>query len=156
MEGSILRAMPSGSRLPLVACSLATAAALAVSLAACSSSSGSGSSSIVGEWSTPIPNGTATEKWYFDSDGTCGLVLQQNNVSICGTQSCSYTFDGSTLSLTTSTTTSGVTTSTTYIETVAFTSGGSSATVTPTGCDAGTCAAAIYTRVNSSGDNTCP
>ncbi|HEY1697258.1 MAG TPA: hypothetical protein VGG39_34090 [Polyangiaceae bacterium] len=129
--------------------------ALAFGLAACSSSKSS-DASIVGEWSTPIPNGSASENWYFDSDGTCGLILQQNAVSVCDTSSCTYTFDGSSLQLTTSTATDGVTTSTTYVETVTFASGGGSATVTPTGCDAGACAAATYTRIDSNGDHTCP
>ncbi|MGH7294080.1 MAG: hypothetical protein ACRELB_04060 [Polyangiaceae bacterium] len=151
MRATLRTAPPFLALLSLGAFSCAAAA----SALACSSSSFSSSGSIVGEWSTPIPNGTATEKWFFNSDGTCGLVLQQNNLSICGTSSCTYTFDGTTLSLTTTSTTNGVTTSTTYVETVAFASDGSSATVTSS-CEAGACPAATYTRVSSNGDNTCP
>ncbi len=148
-------------RVPLVAVSLA-----ALGVLACSSSSGSGSS-IVGEWTTgTIDSGVlsgATEQWFFDSNGTCGLILTQGTTSDCSSSGCTYTFDGSTLTIKTSSMgPNGVTTTTTYTESVTFTNGGSSANVT-TACsssDAGaTCsgaAVATYTRVNSNGDNSCP
>ncbi len=132
---------------------------VALGVLACSSSSGSGSS-IVGEWSTPA--GSTTEEWFFDSNGTCGLILTQGTTSYCSSSGCTYTFDGSTLTIKTSSLgPNGVTTTTTYTESVTFTNGGSSANVT-TGCsssDAATCsgaAVAVYTRVNSNGDNACP
>ena len=119
---------------------------------ASSSSSGSGSS-IVGEWSTSA--GSTTEEWFFDSNGTCGLIVTQGATSYCSSSGCTYTFDGSTLTIKTSSTgPNGVTTTTTYSETVAFASGDNSATVTQ--ADAGTGGAATYTRVNSNGDNSCP
>jgi len=143
-------------RVPFVAVSLA-----ALGVLACSSSSGSGSS-IVGEWSTSATNGSTTEEWFFDSNGTCGLILTQGTTSYCSSSGCTYTFDGSTLTVKTSSMgPNGVTTTMTYTESVTFTNGGSSASVT-TACgagDAATCsgaAVATYTRVNSNGDNSCP
>ena len=124
----------------------------------CSSSgSSSGAGEIQGEWSTPGAAGAGTDKWFFNADGTCGLVVMENNTSLCSTTGCSYTFAGSTLSLTTSTTAGGVTQSTTYTETVVFSNGGSTATVTAT-CDAGKCFSTVstYTRVNSNAQTSCP
>ena len=152
--GDIVAFMRALSAIPI--CALLCSLGALSSLSGCSGASpSSASATIVGEWSTPIPNGTATEDWFFNSDDTCGLILQQNNLSVCGTSSCTYSFDGSTLSLTTTTTSGGTSTSTTYIETVAFTSGGSSATITPP-CEAGTCVSQVYTRVSSDDGTKCP
>jgi hypothetical protein len=131
---------------------------LALGVLACSGAfTSSTGPSIVGDWSTPIPKTAATEKWFFDSDGKCGLVLQQNNLSVCGTSSCTYSFAGNTLTVTTTTTSNGTTMTDTYVETVSFSSDGNSATVNPSGCDGGsTCVAAIYTRIDSSDNHTCP
>jgi hypothetical protein len=128
-------------------------AGLGLLAVACSSSSSG--SSIVGEWSTPVgTGGKATEDWFFNSDGTCGVVVMQNGTSVCST-GCKYTFNGTALDVTTSTTTNGATTSTTYDETVAFENGGSTASVTG-GCDSSVCLAVTYTRINSNSSNACP
>jgi hypothetical protein len=127
---------------------------VALGVCACSSSSGSGSA-IVGEWSTSS-TGNGVEEWFFNSNGTCGVLLAQNNVSICTSSSCTYTFDGTTLSLTTATTSSsGATTTTTNDWTIAFTQGGSAAMVTGA-CESSVCASLTFTRVNSNDGNRCP
>ncbi len=126
---------------------------VALGVSACSSSSGAGSA-IVGEWSTSNA-GSGVEEWFFNSNGTCGVLLTQNKVSVCTSSSCSYTFDGTTLSLTTATTSSGMTSTTTNDYTIAFTQGGSSATVTGA-CESSVCASLTFTRVNSNDGNSCP
>ncbi len=127
---------------------------VALGVSACSSSSGSGSA-IVGEWSTSGA-GNGVEEWFFNSNGTCGVLLVENKVSVCTSSSCTYTFDGTTLSLTTGTTSSsGATSTTTNDYTIAFTQGGSSATVTGA-CESSVCASLTFTRVNSNDGNSCP
>jgi hypothetical protein len=75
---------------------------------------------------------------------------------VCTSSSCTYTFDGTTLSLTTATTSGGGATSTTTNDyTIAFTQGGSSATVTGA-CESSVCASLTFTRVNSNDGNSCP
>lgn len=125
---------------------------VALGVSACSSSSGSGSA-IVGEWSTS--NAGTVEEWFFNSNGTCGVLVAENKASVC-TSSCTYTFDGTTLSLTTATTSgSGAGSTTTNDYTIAFTQGGSSATVTGA-CESSVCTSLTFTRVNSNDGNSCP
>jgi hypothetical protein len=126
---------------------------VALGVSACSSSSGSGSA-IVGEWSTPSAS-NGLEEWFFDSNGTCGVLLAQNQVRVCTSSSCSYTFDGTTLSLTTATTSGGATSTTTNDYTIAFAQGGNLATVTGA-CESSVCASLTFTRVNSNDGNSCP
>jgi hypothetical protein len=128
-------------------------AIFACALTACASASSSGSS-IVGEWSTSSTTGSGSGRWFFNADGSCGLVLTQNSLSVCS-DNCKYTFSGNTLLITISQTTGTVTSNTSYNETVDFGSGGTSATVTQN-CDSGACAAAMFTRINSSSSNACP
>jgi hypothetical protein len=63
---------------------------------ACSSSGGGG---IVGVWETPSDGG-ATNEIYFNSDGTCGFIEKSGNVTACTSGDCTYSYDGTTLTIT--------------------------------------------------------
>ncbi|HEY1693179.1 MAG TPA: hypothetical protein VGG39_13520 [Polyangiaceae bacterium] len=113
-------------------------------------------SSLVGEWSTPVPNEPGmTESWYFDSDGNCGIFVRQDTSVTCMTSTCTYTFDGTTLSLTLSFDLTGDSSPSTSESTVAFSRGGAAATLTEPGCDSGPCAIS-FTRVDFTDNHSCP
>jgi hypothetical protein len=121
-----------------------------VALLACSSSSSGGE--IVGEWTTTVNK--VSEEWFFNSGGSCGVIVMENNTSACNSN-CTYTFNGSALTVTLSTTSNGTTTSTTYDYTVDFVDGGGSASITGA-CDSSVCLEITYTRVNSNDSASCP
>jgi hypothetical protein len=128
-----------------VAIALGAIASLVAAIA-CSGGSGSGSGSggaLVGAWQFPSDGGL-TEYFFFNSDGTCGIVAEEGGITICST-SCTYTYNGNTVTITQ--TKDGGTEQTSAQVTIS----GNTLTAIPT--DGGS--SKTYTRVNSNPSNSC-
>ena len=111
---------------------------------ACSSSSSNGGSSIVGEWQYM---GYA---YWFNADGTCGESVTAGGQPAC-TTNCTYSLSGNTLTISEGSP-GGATTTSTATVTI---SGGTMTLKGPTYGGTST-SPETFTRVNSSGSNSCP
>jgi hypothetical protein len=127
------------------------AALLLTAVAGCSSSSGGGSAAIIGEWQPAPDSGSNVPgaTTYFDSNGTGGDVAPLGGQRVCF-ETFSYTFDGSTL--TTTPTSDGGVIGQPHTAHVSF----SGNTMTISYSSPQYLVDAVWSRVNSSGTNTCP